>query len=116
MYRSAQESLEERERSKLLERETWFLPRIHEAEQAKEPESRKMLRGRRRFPKKQNSKDEKPSQIKAVMFVPFTVGSKLAKELRESENLLSKSTGANVNIVEALEVHNYIKNTLKIND
>ena len=50
--------------------------------------------------RKMNTKDVKPSQIKAVMFVPFTVGSSLAKELRESENMLSKSTGAKIKIVE----------------
>ena len=50
--------------------------------------------------KKMTIKNEKPSQIKAVMFVPFTVGSSLAKELRESENMLSKSTGAKIKIVE----------------
>ena len=38
--------------------------------------------------------------VKAVMFVPYTVGSKLAKKMREAENTMQEMTGYRLKIVE----------------
>ena len=102
MYRPASQTLEEREKKKLIERETWYLPRKSQEE---EQEGRKFRIGKRRLPKikrkpDQKQEGEKESLIKAVMFAPCTVGSKLTKELKESENTLGQSTGAKLKVVE----------------
>ena len=39
-------------------------------------------------------------EVKAVMFVPFTTGSKLAKSLREAEEKLGSLTGYRLKMVE----------------
>ena len=101
LYREAHETLEEREKKKLLERETWYLPRREEKEEAGGREERKILRGKRR--KKLinvKNQEEKKGLVKAVMFVPYTKGSKLKKELQEAENQLGQSTGVKLKIVE----------------
>ena len=111
LYRSAKDSLEEREKGKLLERETWYLPKSREDPKQPDQTPRRIAWGGRRLPsswkrkrqevdQEDKNQEQKPIRIKAVMFVPCTVGSKLAKELRESENILSKSTGAKLKIVE----------------
>ena len=105
LYRAAKDTLEEREKKKLVERETWFIPR---KEGEKDDHERKFLKARRRLPRKSRvkqkaaepGKPEKPGLIKAVMFAPCTVGSQLTKELRKAENGLGESTGAKLKIVE----------------
>ena len=104
LYRSAKDTLEDRERKKLTERETWYIPR-ESKEEDKEPIERKLLVGKRRLKKKpilkqKKENSEKPGTIKAVMFAPYTVGSQLVKELREAENMLGRSTGSKLKIVE----------------
>ena len=48
-----------------------------------------------------SSKGEQPStQVKAVMFVPYTPGSVLAKKLRENEEKMGKLTKNKIKIVE----------------
>jgi hypothetical protein len=39
-------------------------------------------------------------EVKAVMFVPYTAGSKLAKQLREAEEKLGSLTGYRLKMVE----------------
>ena len=80
LYRSAEDSLEEREKRKLIERETWYLPRrkVDEAEEKSEPEQRRMVMGKRRLlkymkgkrPEQQGGEKEreKSCPIKAVMY------------------------------------------------
>ena len=105
MYRAAKDTLEEREKKKLIERETWYIPR--EEEEKEDQDKRKILTARRRIPRKSLTKRktepgklEKPGLIKAVMFAPCTVGSQLTKELRQAENMLGESTGAKLKVVE----------------
>ena len=45
-------------------------------------------------------KEEKPSIIKAVMFVPCMKDSDLYRELREAENTILERTGAKLKMVE----------------
>ena len=40
------------------------------------------------------------AEVKAVMFVPFTVGTKLAKNLRDAEEKLGSMTGYRLKLVE----------------
>ena len=102
MYRHAQDTLEEREKKKLIVRESWFLPRpSSEGEEKSGIDGRKILRGKRRSKlKKIDIKNGKTGLKKAVMFAPYTAGSALTKELREAENKLGDSTGIKVKIVE----------------
>ena len=61
------------------------------------PESRKIKSGR--ITKKGGGRGKK-TQTKAVMFVPFTRGSQLAKKMRESEQLMEQMSGYKFKIVE----------------
>ena len=49
---------------------------------------------------KQNLQQENKNKIKAVMFIPYTPGSELAKLLRENEEHLNKITNCKIKIVE----------------
>ena len=104
LYRPAHTTLAERERKKLLERETWYLPRTEEKERIEGELMRKKLIGRRRIKgMKKNKKeavDQKEDPIKAVMFVPCTKDSRLTKELREAENAIGEKTGSKLKMVE----------------
>ena len=106
LYRAAKDTLEAREKKKLVEKETWYIPRDKDDEEVKKPDNRKILVAKRRIPgRKMKSKlgqvkKEKPGLTKAVMFAPCTVGSQLVKELRSAENMLGDSTGAKLKVVE----------------
>ena len=43
---------------------------------------------------------DKKENVKSVMFVPYTRGSKLAKRMREAESTLQDMTGYRLKIVE----------------
>ena len=48
----------------------------------------------------ESKEGNKGVEVKAVMFVPFTTGSKLAKEIREAEEKLGSMTGYRLKVVE----------------
>ena len=50
--------------------------------------------------KDKNKNEMQKEHVKAVMFVPYTVGSKLAKKMREAENTMQDMTGYRLKIVE----------------
>ena len=43
----------------------------------------------------------KEKKVKAVMFVPYTLGSELAKRLRQAEEMIQDMTGYRLKIVES---------------
>ena len=51
------------------------------------------------FGKMQKKNNTKEVEIKAVMFVPFTAGSKLVKDLRDAEEKLGGMTGYRLKLV-----------------
>jgi hypothetical protein len=101
-YRSAASTLKQRCKKKLLEKVTWYKNKRKREDNADvAPRERKKMRGDN--PSKEMHKqeqDEKQETVKAVMFVPFTVGSELAKRLREAEAKLQEMTGYRLKIVE----------------
>ena len=94
-YRSAAMSIKPRLRKKLTAKTSWYKERNEDrgslGGSGGEEKSRDMMckggnvgKGRRR--KKNVDKKPGKSKIKAVMFVPYTHGSKLAKQLRASQD------------------------------
>ena len=98
-------------RKKLTEKTSWYKERRRNDEGDEQIE-KENWRGVRRGENQQKEKDgkknkkimggeeKKRSQVKAVMFVPYTKGSKLAKKLRENEEAMEKVTGYRLKIVE----------------
>jgi hypothetical protein len=97
-YRAASDTLEARTRKKLTEKNNWFRKK-------KKKEIGKLRRDKRRegenhSQRDKNEKEQNGGGAKAVIFVPYTIGSLLAKEMREKENELEKLTGYRLKIVE----------------
>jgi hypothetical protein len=113
-YRSARSTLAGRCRKKLLEKVTWYkTKRKREGEEDENKESqyspskrtRRDAHGQREQSQPMDKTMAKTNvmhkeNVKAVMFVPFTVGSMLAKRMREAENTLQEMTGFRLKIVE----------------
>ena len=101
-YRHGKSTLKSRNKKKLLEKTTWFRERKRsEMEDEMQMPARKMRSGER-MQKKSIARvaGKMVPEIKAVMFVPYTTGSKLAKSLREAEEKLGSLTGYRLNMVE----------------
>ena len=111
-YRSGQSSLATRVEKKLLEKYNWFRTRKPESdsEEVTENESVKLYKRkkwlhykRKKEPIMALEKEEierKENPPKAVLFVPNTVNSVLANEIRETVQSLRPWTGLNLKIVE----------------
>ena len=101
-YRAAHTTVSQRARKKLLTKESWYKQQSSTEHPdggritIRSPTSKKTSKSST-VGKKSN--DQK-SEIKAVMFVPFTPHSELAKMLRENEEKLVKLTGSKIKIVE----------------
>ena len=109
-YRSAKSTLATRCRKKLLEKANWFKAKRkreddHQEERRASPKKRIRLghqdkdQEQIRDKNKDNNNSMKEN-VKAVMFVPFTEGSALAKRMREAESSLQDMTGYRLKIVE----------------
>ena len=110
-YKSGQETLPDRIKKKLLESTTWFREEEEDKDGRDQQEYTSDIwegnngvkrRKTRRFGGGNNSKKTKggPSKIKAVVFVPYTTNSLLAKRMREEEIVLEKMTGYRLKVVE----------------
>ena len=122
-YKTAEETLKDRINRKLLESTTWY--KDPEETQGKEkdefhqesweagenlrkgkigekPGKNRVKGGKiqKRKGKGKSSSAKGKSNIKSVLFVPFTQGSKLAKKMRDSELKLEEMTGYRLKIVE----------------
>jgi hypothetical protein len=86
----------------LLEKVTWFREKRKRDGDEEEDEiplpARKRIAGERKVVKKDAGRKE--VAIKAVMFIPFPTGSRLAKKLREAEEKLGSMTGYRLKLVE----------------
>ena len=104
-YRSAKTTLASRCRRKLTAKSTWFKrKRGEEDDEEKTPHHTQSPKKRQRTDKndkkvvpKNSTKNE---TVKAVMFVPYTEGSELARRMREAESNLEALTGYRIKIVE----------------
>ena len=106
-YRGAASTLKTRIRKKLLDPVNWFKEKAKESETPEErdkkdgKEVKKVTRKRKKEEQREvSSKKKKTEEVKTVMFCPYTVGSTLAKNLRETENDMEKITGYRLKIVE----------------
>ena len=118
MYRAAKKTLFTRTRKKLTSRENWYKKKTQEPQDKNCPanQTQEKLSSKPRFQNKTRitsptlqprqeqpkleSKEDKNKTIRAVMFVPFTKNSELAKLLRENEEKLEKMTRTKLKIVE----------------
>ena len=97
--------MKQRNKKKLLAKTTWFREkRKRDADDDEdELEEIKLPARKRRAGEKQKDGGDAGKiapDVKAVMFVPFTAGSKLAKSLRDAEEKLGSITGYRLKIVE----------------
>ena len=105
-YRPAHKTAHLRAKKKLVSRESWYKNKKDAAQLqlGQDCSTRSPRQGLTRSlnPKtdKNRPRQESESKIKAVMFVPYTPGSILAKKLRENEENLAKITQTKVKIVE----------------
>ena len=105
LYRTAKQTLKGRVKKKLLEKTTWFKSKKKDDTEMNGGEEKdgKRMRQKDRIKKDKHEKKidpEKPETVKAVLYVPQTAGSKLAKALREKEAILEGLTGYRLKIVE----------------
>ena len=100
-YRHGRDTLKKRVRKKLTEKTSWYKEKKREDEEKdqKKDEWRVRLGGVKKE-KRGEKGGEIKRKIKAVLFVPYTKGSRLAKELRENEEIMEKLTGYRLKIVE----------------
>jgi hypothetical protein len=109
-YRTAKSTLKTRVKKKLLEKETWYKQpkRKHQEDDSdleEEEERKQQGKGKKRKKITQEetqheNETEQRNKVKAAMFVPFTVGSGLAKQLRETEYKMEEMTGHRLKIEE----------------
>ena len=112
-YRSARSTLRQRCKKKIMEKTTWYKTK-RKREDDGDPQAAKkhcvdksrkgMQEGERKRVEHLGAEIEKQEEMhdktKAVMFVPFTWGSELAKRLRKAEEQMVEMTGTKIKIVE----------------
>ena len=94
-YRTGKSTLKQRNYKKLMEKETWFKGKENDKDDEFEDRKKDECWRSRRNEKISKKGDKKKSTdtIKAVLTVPFTIGSGLAKEIREGEYNFEKING-----------------------
>ena len=98
MYRSAKSTLNLRCRKKLLEKTSWYKAKRKREEDDFGLEDDR--RGKKLRKNDEVKEEKKEKKVKAVLFVPYTCHSGLAKKLREAEEKLADLTGYKLKIVE----------------
>ena len=109
IYRLAQQTVTERMKKKLTEKESWYKTDkdnnededdTNPAKYSRTNSGRRITRsgGKKMF--KKSSQDGEISKIKSVIFIPHTPNSELSKLLKEKEIELEKVTGDKLKIVE----------------
>jgi hypothetical protein len=91
-FMEAGETLEERTRSKLMEKTSWYIPDKKRKAEDKESQFQYKPPTKRRKKAKDTINKGPSKKIKSVMFVPFTKNSELATRLRESEEKMEQLT------------------------
>ena len=93
-------TLNSRVQKKLTERESWYRESKKRERDEEDPDEHLSRR------KRQKTDEHKPAdgakdnntnnKVKAPMFIPYTVGSGLAKQLKEAENKMGDLTGRRI--------------------
>jgi hypothetical protein len=110
-YRSAESTLKGRCKKKLLEKVSWYKNKRKREDDADDGPYKRQCGDKRRNEmhtrarartcvQGEKEKNEMQDSVKAVMFVPYTVGSELAKRMRDAEEKLQEMTGYKLKIVE----------------
>jgi hypothetical protein len=103
-YLGAEETLEARERKKLLEKTNWYKPDTRRKEEDEASQFKYKPAGCRKKARKGRNPNHEgeavKSNIKGVMFIPYTKHSELATRLRENEKGMERMTGYRIKIVE----------------
>lgn len=108
-YRNAKQTLGKRVKKKLLEKTSWFKDKKRENDEHNDemkenlPSEEQHGSNRNRQEKikiKAKAPENGGNKVKSVIFVPHTPGSSLAKDMREGEIMLEKTTGYKLEIVE----------------
>ena len=109
-HRKGKSTLKKRNRKKMTGKTTWFLNKAKDKDE--EDQKRKEWREREQDEKmgKDGGKQKTKHDPKAVIFVPYTPNSGLAKELREVGESLLNLSGMKIKIVEKAGVQ--LKNIL----
>ena len=101
-YRPAHRTVSLRTRKKLLARESWYKnqekPEAQETPHASKEAENSWKKINNKKGRQEQDKNSEPA--KAVMFVPFTNGSELAKKLRENESNIKNITKHKIKIIE----------------
>ena len=100
-HRKGKNTLHKRNLQKLNGKSSWFKnkPVDKDEEKQKKKESRERL-DKEKMKKVAGDKEKKWGDPKAVMFIPYTPNSELAKELRKVEDMMEAMSGMRIKIVE----------------
>ena len=106
-YRLAEDTVEERLKKKLIEKETWYKDRNEDEEESGESpiKKRRTIPQVEKLPSKNKRRTKKTviggkKEVKSIIFIPHTKDSSLAKVLRERETKIQEVTGDRIKIVE----------------
>ena len=99
-YRHAKSTLKSRNYKKLMEKETWFKQKHDEKKDTGDKSKDEGPWRSRRTDSKKGERKGKKDTIKAVITVPYTTNSELAKELREGEYDFERINGWRLKVVE----------------
>ena len=105
-YRTGRSTLNKRNLKRLGEKQNWFKKKLISEEERveKKKEDRERIRDTQPEEKTKAMQEEKDQKQrgdpKSVIMVPYTPGSRLAKEMREVEEIMEKLTGSRFKIVE----------------
>ena len=112
-YRSAKSTLVGRNRKKLMEKTTWYKEKKRKSNEEEDKEDEEMKKMSKHRFEGLNAKDPKSKSMKikteenvnqrpaiGVIFVPFTWGSELAKDVREVEAMMKAISGWHFKVVE----------------
>ena len=100
MYRPAKSTLAGRCKKKLLAKTNWYKKRKNREEDEMEEEEDFREKKKKKTDKERQEIKKGEDKAKAVLFIPFTNNSLLAKNLREAEEKLFSLTGYRLKVVE----------------
>ena len=104
-HRKGKHTLQKRNLKKLNGKSSWFKnkPVDKDEEEQKKKEKKERLDPKQKQ-RGDGEKEKKRLDPKAVMFIPYTPNSELAKELRKVEDMMEEMSGKRIKIVEKTRV------------
>ena len=94
-YRAGHKTIRKRNKKKLSEKKNWFKKKemCEEERTEKRKEDRERTRDKDDAPNRHQTQPPPKEEPKSVIFVPYTPNSRLAKEMREVEEIMQALTG-----------------------